>query len=215
MPSGLRCWCPQGERAAEPAGAAAANRPALPRLELLHGALLDQRLRISGGRATRPLLDVTIDGSQTEKFDALSLISKNYQPALAPALRRALEDRDGSVRVLAATVVAQLNNAHTKRIGALQTAAAAAPTHAAHWRELGRARLAYAESRMLEASRAEAEAARAAEDLARAAALDPADADVSALLRAARHLAEPDRLYATAVRIPDRALEVKVPIHVA
>ena len=82
---------------------AAASRPGLARLELLHGSLLDSRMRLEHAHAIRPLLDVIIEGRQLEKFDALSLISKRYDPALAPALRRALEDKDASVRVLAAT----------------------------------------------------------------------------------------------------------------
>ncbi len=95
------------------------RRSELTRLELLHGSLLDRRLRLGHAHAIRPLLDVMIEGTQVEKLDALSLISKRYAPALAPALRRALEDKDGSVRVLAATVMAQQHNAFTKRIGAL------------------------------------------------------------------------------------------------
>ena len=84
-------------------------------------------MRLERAHAIRPLLDVIIEGTQLEKFDALSLISKRYDPALAPALRRALEDKDASVRVLAATVLAQQNNAHTKRIGALQAIARLTP----------------------------------------------------------------------------------------
>jgi hypothetical protein len=66
------------------------GRPGLTRLELLHSSLLDSRLRLERGHAIRPLLDVIIEGAQTEKFDALSLIAKRYDPALAPALKRAL-----------------------------------------------------------------------------------------------------------------------------
>lgn len=198
---------PQGPAVVQALGAdgdeAAADRAGMTRLELLHGALLDGRLRISGAHAARPLLDVILDGGQTEKFDALSLISKHYEPMLAPALRRALEDRDGSVRVLAANVFAQLSNAHTLRIVTLQTAAVEAPAEAAGWRELGLAQLGYAESGLLDASRAGAEAARAVEHLGRAIALDPADARLRDLLMAARRLSEPGRLRAVAIRIPD------------
>lgn len=198
---------PQGSAMVPALGAdgdgAAVDRAGMTRLELLHGALLDGRLRISGAHTARPLLDVMLDGGQTEKFDALSLISKNYEPILAPALRRALEDRDGSVRVLAANVFAQLNNAHTLRIVTLQAAAVAAPAEAAEWRDLGLAHLGYAECGLLDAARAGSEAARAVEYLTRAIALDPADARLPDLLMAARRLSEPGRLRAVAIRIPD------------
>jgi hypothetical protein len=150
---------------AKPPGADEHNK--MTRLELLHSALLDRRLRMGGAHPIRPLLDVMIEGTQIEKLDALSLISKRYAPALAPALRRALEDGDSSVRVLAATVMAQQHNAHTKRIGVLQTAARAAPERPDGWSELGQACLDYAESGLLEASRAETEANQGRAHLAR------------------------------------------------
>jgi hypothetical protein len=142
-------------------------RNEITRLELLHSAVLDGRLRIGGAHRIRPLLDVMIEGTQIEKLDALSLISRRYAPALAPALRRALEDGDSSVRVLAATVMAQQHNAHTKRIGALQALAKAAPERSNDWSELGQAYLDYAESGLLEASRAATEASQGRSHLAR------------------------------------------------
>lgn len=130
---------------------------ALSRLEVLHHSLLDRRLRLEHAHPIRPLLDVFIDGTQMEKFDALSLISKRYVPAAAPALKSALEDRDGAVRVLAATVMAQQHNAHTKRIGDRQALAKATPDVPSGWLELAQAHLDYAQSGLLEASRADTE----------------------------------------------------------
>lgn len=153
-----------------------ARRSDLTRLELLHGSLLDRRLQLGHAHAIRPLLDVMIEGIQIEKLDALSLISKRYASALAPALRRALEDNDASVRVLAATVMAQQHNTFTKRIGAIQAIAKAAPDSSNHWSALGQAHLDYAASGLLEASRADAEVSHAVGHLARAAALEPDNA---------------------------------------
>jgi hypothetical protein len=155
---------------------AAADAAVLTRVELLHGSLLDNRLRLAGAQAVRPLLDVVIDGAQTEKFDALSLISKRYHPSLAAVLRRALEDKDGTVRVLAATVIAQQHNAHTKRIGSLQATARADPKTPGHLGDLGQGHFEYGSSGLLEASRADAEVKLALDYLARAAALNPDDA---------------------------------------
>jgi hypothetical protein len=148
-------------------------------VERLHGALLDGRLRVTGAHRIRPLLDVITDGTSAEKLDALSVISKHYAPALAPALRRALEDPDASVRVLAATVMAQQNNNHTRRIGALQAAARGTPDLASTWRALGEAQLAYAESGLLDTRRADAEASQAYANLARAGRLEPPGAETS------------------------------------
>jgi hypothetical protein len=158
--------------ATDATAATIARRSDLTRLELLHGSLLDRRLRLGHAHAIRPLLDVMIEGTQTEKLDALSLISKRYASALAPALKRALEDNDGSVRVLAATVMAQQHNTFTKRIGAIQASARAAPDSSNHWSALGQAHLDYAESGLLEASRADAELSQAVGHCARAAALE-------------------------------------------
>jgi hypothetical protein len=144
----------------------------LSRLELLHGSLLDRRLRLDRAHATRPLLDVVIDGAQSEKFDALSLMAKRFVPALAPALKQALEDKDGSVRVLAATVMARQHNACTRRIGDAQAMTRAAPEAPEGWRELGQAHLDYARSGLLEASRADTELGHARAHLTRAEQLD-------------------------------------------
>lgn len=146
-------------------------------------------MRLERAHAIRPLLDVIIEGTQLEKFDALSLISKRYDPALAPALRRALEDKDASVRVLAATVLAQQNNAHTKRIGALQAIARAEAGTSSDWSELGQAHFDYAVSGLLETSRAEIEVSHALDYLARAAELDPGNAVATARLDAVRQYA--------------------------
>jgi hypothetical protein len=109
------------------AKAARAGRSELTRFELLHNAMLDHRLRLEHAYLIRPLLDVILDGTQTEKLDALSIISKRYTPQLAPVLRRALEDKEASVRVLAATVIAQQHNRNTTPIGTSQTMAGATP----------------------------------------------------------------------------------------
>jgi hypothetical protein len=146
----------------------ATEQPGLSRLELLHGSLLDRRLRLDRAHSIRSLLDVIIDGTQFEKLDALSLISKRFVPALAPPLKRALDDKDAAVRVLAATVMAQQHNSHMRQIGGLRAEAEAAPVSPALWRELGQAHRDYAGSGLLETSRAEAELSQADAHLARA-----------------------------------------------
>jgi hypothetical protein len=154
--------------AADQASNAVKAKPELSRLDLLHGSLLDRRLRLERAHSIRPLLDVILDGTQIEKLDALSLISKRFVPGLALALKRALEDKDASVRVLAATVMAQQHNFHTKRIGTLQAKARAAPDSSIRWSELGQARLDYAGSGLLETDTAESELRQARSHMIRA-----------------------------------------------
>jgi hypothetical protein len=147
----------------------AAEPSELTQVEMLHSRLLDRRLRLEHAHHIRPLLDVMIDGTQLEKLDALRLVAKRYVPGLAPAIRRALEDKDAAVRVFAATVIAQQHNTHTKRIGALQTIAANAPECRDNWCKLAQAHADYAASGLLETSRAEAETRQAQTNMTRAA----------------------------------------------
>ncbi len=134
------------------------------RASLVHGRLLDRRVRIAGASRIEALFDVMQQGCLAEKFDALALVSKHYVAGMASVLRCALQDGDASVRVLAATVMARQHNLHTSRIGALQEAAAAQP---GGWEALAKARLAYAHSGLLDGARADAETALAQRDLQR------------------------------------------------
>ena len=156
----------------------------------MHLALLDRRIRLEGARRVRPLMDVIAEGSQSEKLEALGVVYRRYEAGLSAVLRRALRDPDTSVRVLAATVTAKLHATYSRKIGDCQAAAAAAPELAQNWRNIAEARLAYAESGLLEASRARAEIELAVVDLTRAAENDPADREsVDRLDLARRRLA--------------------------
>jgi hypothetical protein len=152
---------------------AGGRRAELPRHEVLHNSLLDHRLRLRGAHAARPMLDIMIEGTRLEKLDALGVISRRYAPAFAVALRRALQDGDNSVRVLAATVLAQQHGIFAKRIGALQVRVKEDPGNPEIWRGLGQAGLAYAESGLLEAAQARALAREAHANYARAVGNEP------------------------------------------
>ena len=154
--------------ALEQPGLSGSSTNTLSRVERLHNALLDRRLRLVQAHEIRPMMDIIIDGTQLEKFDALRLIGKHYASSAAPALKRAIEDKDASVRVLAATVMAQQHNSFIKRIGERQMAAKAAPDAPDSWTELAQAHLDYARSGLLEASRADSELDQARTHLARA-----------------------------------------------
>lgn len=161
-------YVPKGEPL-DAAKIAKVRCPELPRYEVLCTSLLDHRLRLHGACAVRPLLDVMIEGTRLEKLDALSVISRRFAPAFAMALRRALQDTDNSVRVLAATVLAQQHGIFAKRIGSLQARAKEHPSDPEIRRGLGQASLDYAESGLLEAAQACTLACEARANLARAA----------------------------------------------
>lgn len=156
-------------------GSAGSGENTLSCVERLHNALLDQRLRLAQAYEVRPMLDVIIDGTQSEKFDALRLIGKHYTSSAAPVLKRAIEDKDASVRVLAATVMAQLHNSFVKRIGERQGTAKAAPEAPDGWSALAQAHLDYARSGLLEASRVDNELDQARSCLSRVGSLGHRD----------------------------------------
>ena len=166
---------------------AGANDPsAIERAERAHIALLDHRIRVEGACRIRPLMDVVAEGSRTERLEALRVVYRKYDPRLSPVLKRALYDPDASVRVLAATVMAKLHGTHTRVIGDHQTEAAANPHLEQNWLTLAEARLAYAQSALLEPPRARAQIEYAVGDLLRATELNPANRAAAALLESTR-----------------------------
>jgi hypothetical protein len=163
-----------------------ADRSAIDRVEAIHLAMQDRRIRVEGARHIRPLMDVVSEGSQSEKLEALGVVYRKYDSRLSVVLKRALQDPDTPIRVLAATVTAKLNATFSRKIGDCQAATVATPSLAQSWQNLADARLAYAESGLLEASRARVEIEAAMGDLARAAAIDPLDRDSGSRLESAR-----------------------------
>ena len=72
-------------------------------------------------------MDVVADGSRSEKLEALRVVYRKYEARLSTVLKRALQDPDTSVRVLAATVTAKLHATYSQKIGDCQIGAAANP----------------------------------------------------------------------------------------
>jgi len=160
------------------------------RAEHMHLALLDHRVRLEGADHIRPLMDVIAEGSRSEKLEALGVLYRRYGAELGLVLKRALKDPDTSVRVLAATVASKLHATFGRKVGDCQAATDATPNLAQCWRNIADARLAYAESGLLEARRARAEIEFAIGDLVRAVEIDPVDQEArSRLERARRQLA--------------------------
>jgi hypothetical protein len=163
-------------------------RSATERIERMHTVLLDRRARLQDACRVRPLIDVIVEGSTSEKLEALSVAYRKYEAKLAALLRRALQDHDTSVRVLAATVIAKLQTTYGRKIGECQNRVASDPEVAHGWYQLAESRLAYAESDLLEGVRARAEIESAIGELSRAVDLDPANAACVTRLHRARRL---------------------------
>ena len=162
------------------------DRPVIRGVEGMHVALLDRRIRIEGACRINPLMDVIAEGVQAEKLEALGVIYRRYEARLSIVLKRAMQDSDASVRVLAATVISKLHGTYTRKIGDCQAAAAAQPELAQNWRELAEARIGYAGSGLLEAPRARVQIESAIDDLSRAVELHPADLELADCLEKAR-----------------------------
>lgn len=144
-------------RLAADADAVMLDRPEDEQAIAMHHSLLDRRLRIQGACQIKPLLDVISEGAQPEKLEALGVVYRKYEAELNPVLKLALRDPDTSVRVLAATVTAKLHATYSKNIGAFQAATEVEPALVENWQRLAEARIAYAESGLLESSRARAQ----------------------------------------------------------
>lgn len=142
-------------------------------VERVYSLLRDHRMRVQGAHRICPLVDVIRDGSKEEKLEALRIVYKNYGADLNLVLKIGFEDGDASVRVLAATVSAKLHGKFTRNIGECQAEAANNPKLVENWIKLADARISYAESGLLEPTRAAGEIESATRALSRAAEIDP------------------------------------------
>ena len=93
------------------------------RVRDLKSALACRRVRIDGASEAKPLRDAISDGVLKEKYDALNIIQRRFDPTFVPALRLAAVDPDQSVRVLAATVAIKLHTRLSTEIQGLKNAA--------------------------------------------------------------------------------------------
>jgi polysaccharide biosynthesis protein PelE len=144
----------------------------LYRLLVLRGARPPSRSTVS------PFLDVVALGTVEQKRAVIALIAGEFQPAFAPAIQSALNDADPAIRVQAASAVAHIDAGFVNRAMALQARCTAQPNDGDAILELARHREAYAESGLLDESRAHAEMTEALACYERANALGSADASV-------------------------------------
>ena len=98
--------------------------------EDLYGDLLRTLHRLSGPQYVVPFIDVIRHGSRDQKQMAIGLMSRHFRREFAPALREALGDTDNSVRIQAATAIANVENRFYERLQQLRKLAEEEPSPA-------------------------------------------------------------------------------------
>jgi hypothetical protein len=101
-----------------------------------------------------PLLDVFSHGTRPQKQVAIGVFTRNFHPAFAPALRRALDDADSAIRMQAATSMAMIENAFLTSAAALDRAMTQKPHDLDRIKALARHHDDYAHTGLLDPSRA-------------------------------------------------------------
>ncbi|WP_119153570.1 hypothetical protein [Caldimonas tepidiphila] len=115
----------------------------LPAMEPSPGTVLYRQLRRSdlvetSCRGVAPFVDVFAFGSVEQKQEALMRIAGRFHPSFAPALRRALNDPDPSIRVQAATALTRIEDQFLSRAMALEARHALEPECTEHALALAR-----------------------------------------------------------------------------
>lgn len=64
----------------------------------------------TGTAGVTPFVDILAFGTLAQKQELITLVTKHFQPAFAPALRMALRDPNSSIRVQAASSVTKIEN---------------------------------------------------------------------------------------------------------
>jgi polysaccharide biosynthesis protein PelE len=118
---------------------------------------LTQRANVS------PFADVMARGTPTQKQNAVAAIAANYRPAFARTLRTALNDREPTVRMMAAAATTRIENAFLDSSIALEGDWADQPDDAERALQLARHYDNYANTGLLDEGRATAARERALE----------------------------------------------------
>ncbi|MFN3076152.1 MAG: hypothetical protein ABT940_04595 [Alphaproteobacteria bacterium] len=119
----------------------------------LFDKLITGRARDDDKESVSTFADLLAHGTPQQKQVILALLARNFQPVFAPVLHRAMNDPDATVRVMAATVVAKVENEFLVRVMALRTACRNAPDHHDTWLSMARLYDDYAFTGLLDADR--------------------------------------------------------------
>lgn len=120
-----------------------------------------------------PFADLMANGRIEQKQAAIALIMSEFKPALAPALHRALNDADASVRVQAATAMARIESRFLELALGLEARVASEPDNLQDAFALARHYDEYAITGLLDANRTLTARQRALELFQRCAGTEP------------------------------------------
>lgn len=76
----------------------------------LYELIVTGREGVTENSTVRSFTEVMTHGNTTQKQAVIALLSRNFRPGFAPALKLALSDEDASLRVQAATAAANIEN---------------------------------------------------------------------------------------------------------
>lgn len=162
---------------------ARASSPLRPGREddLLPFERADANVEATLGRraAVVPFADVLAQGTPEQKQEMVSIISANFQPTFARALRGAMNDTEPSVRMMAAAAAARIESGFLDSSMTLETKWADEPGNAHRALELARHYDAFAATDLLDESRADEARTRALEMYQLAAHDKPRDAGIA------------------------------------
>jgi hypothetical protein len=157
----------------------------------------------SGRVGVTPFSDILFFGSLAQKQELISLISKQFRPAVAPVLRLAIDDTNNGIRVQAASAITKIEDGFLPRTMELSAAVQEHPTDARLLLKLAQLHDEYVSAGLLDAEREQESRRQALAAYADYLALRPDDID--ARVSAGRLLVAGGR-YEDAVEWLERAL---------
>jgi len=134
---------------------------------------LEAHNKLSGVRAPDSFHDIIANGTSQQKRDAIVLMTKYFRPEFAPALRSALLDYDNSIRVMAASSIAQTESEFLEKTIRIDKAIASSPDDIDMLLQQARIYDDYAFTGLLEQDREEASREKARQIYHRIIALQP------------------------------------------
>lgn len=119
----------------------------------LFDKLVTGRAREEDSESVAAFADLLDHGTPQQKQVILALLARNFQPVFAPVLRRAMNDTDSTVRVMAATAVAKIENEFLKHAMSMRHECQRRPHDRAAWLAMARLHDDYAFTGLLDIDR--------------------------------------------------------------
>ncbi|HFC53175.1 MAG TPA: tetratricopeptide repeat protein [Gammaproteobacteria bacterium] len=143
---------------------------------------LEAHSRLSGANIPDSFRDILANGTQQQKRDAVVLMAKHFRPSFAPAMRSALVDQDSSIRILAASLITNIEKEFQNKTMRVDRAVAESPDSVKRLLEQARLYDDYAFTGLLEEDREEANRERARRAYEKVLKLQPDNRDAALAL---------------------------------